>query len=217
LTRGTGPGILPGRKVVTVPRHTAVKRTYNLQKLRDNHRTMLRGILLGMRQKDVAKATGYTPATVANARRCEEGQQLMAALHQQADALTIKAASQISQLQAPAVELMRKVINGDIDAASINLRVKAALAMLDRGGNAPIRRVERRDISTPGVFTKADIQRMKNEATAEAERRGLLVEAEYTEVEGEDDGKGREGCSEGDSLPSGAGESCCTQLSNAAG
>jgi len=175
---------------------------YQVKKLQGRHRRMVRGILLGQKNKDIAKQLGVTPQSVSIVKNSLVAMEKMDELNDKADAKAIDVATQIQQVQAPALELLTKVVKGDEDVTAengvpINLRVKTALSLMASGGHGPVRRIDAKIDGNVNVYTRQDLDAMRRRALAEAKRRGMVIDVPYSVGGGNGDGQPKGDVSEG--------------------
>lgn len=133
-------------------------RKYNIQKLWDVHHEILRLTLLGLKSVDIATMLGVTPAMVSYTQNSTIAKRQLAVMRGARDANAVDVAKTIQELQPAAVQKLSELMESETEAISL----KAAMTLLDRGGNAPVQRVQadHRHLS----FTLDEINDIKNRA-----------------------------------------------------
>jgi len=134
------------------------ERKYNIQKLWDIHHEILRLTLLGMKSVDIANLLGITTATVSYTQNSPISKRQLSIMRGARDANTLDVAKTIQELQPKAVQRLSELMESETEAISL----KAAMTLLDRGGNAPVQRIQadHRHVS----FTLDEIQAIKDRA-----------------------------------------------------
>lgn len=133
-------------------------RKYNIQKLWDVHHEILRLTLLGLKSVDIATMLGVTPAMVSYTQNSTIAKRQLAVMRGARDANAVDVAKKIQELQPAAVQKLSELMESETEAISL----KAAMTLLDRGGNAPVQRVQadHRHLS----FTIQELQEIKDRA-----------------------------------------------------
>ena len=119
-----------------------VRKVWQVSKIWELHEEITRRILLGQKNKDIAKSVGCSAQTVSNVRNSPVIQDKLALMRGARDAYTVDIARDIQEFAPIALELLKNTIEGKADAenASIALRARTAESWLDRAGHAPIRK-----------------------------------------------------------------------------
>ena len=131
-------------------------RKYNIQKLWDVHHEILRLTLMGLKAVDIATMLGVTPAMVSYTQNSTIAKRQLAVMRGARDAHAVDVAKKIQELQPAAVQKLSELMESETEAISL----KAAMTILDRGGNAPVQRVQadHRHLS----FTIQELQEIKD-------------------------------------------------------
>lgn len=134
----------------------------DLKRLQSRHREILRLAHTGLPHVQIAEQLGITAESVSRTVNSELGAQQLEVLEQGADLEAIDVKGRIDALQLPALDLLEKVLSGDIEEASVSLRVKTAQDMLDRGGNGAVKRVE--GTLSGGYLVRVGVEEIKSRA-----------------------------------------------------
>lgn len=110
--------------------------SYELQKLRQNHRDILRLYYLGWKQKEIAAHLGVTLAKVGYTLASPLVQAELARLNGEADAEAVDVKEMITAVAPSAFATIESVMNSPLSPAAVRLR--AATDLLDRSqGKSP--------------------------------------------------------------------------------
>lgn len=155
-----------------------LRKTWQVSKVWDLHHEIKRRILLGEKNTRIAEAVGCSSQTVSNVRNSAVIQDQLAIMRGARDAYTVDIAREIQEFAPKALDLLKKVVDGDGAGAnaSISLRAKEANNFLDRAGHSPIRRTDVRGLHA--VLTKDDIEEIKQRARGS---NGPIVDAEFVD------------------------------------
>ena len=155
------------------------KRTWQVENIWDLHHAIKRRVFLGQKNKEIAEALGCCPQTVSNVRNSPVIEEELAIMHGAADADSIDLAQEIRKIAPESLKLIKNVITGKEESASIALRVKAAESNLDRAGFAPPKVVKTDNIHT--FLTTDEIASIKEQALKKAKESNDIVDAEVIE------------------------------------
>lgn len=166
-------------------------RKYELRRLQDNHREMLRLSALGYDRKKIAAILGVTTATVSNARNSELGRAQSEVLANGRDSAITDINQKIQALLPDAITLMGEVAKGKVTIpegsnVTITQRMKASQDLIGRGGYVPPTRVQHSgDVNHH--MTVDDIKKIKEKA-ASLKVNGFVIDAEVIEPARLEDG-----------------------------
>ena len=156
-----------------------LRKHWQVGKIWDLHREIMRRILLGQKNIIIAEALNCSAQTVSNVRNSPVIEDQLAIMRGARDAGTISLSKDIQEFAPIALGLLKDIIEGKRHGtgASISLRAKEANNWLDRPGS-PIQKVSRVE-EVVGHFTADELIEIKRRAK---ESSGPIVEAEYTEA-----------------------------------
>lgn len=149
---------------------------YQLQKVNQMHREIIRLITLGYKNKHIAQALGITEPTVRSVRDSELTQAHIESLQTSRDENTTDIAETIRNFAPLALEVATEImIDNNVSPA---VRINAAHDIMDRAGYKPI------DVSVRanGKLSSDEIEEVKERAR----QNGLKVRREAEEAEYEE-------------------------------
>jgi hypothetical protein len=146
-------------------------RSFSLKKMNQVHKDIIRRIVLGMSNKDIAAELGVSEATVVNTKYSPIVQSQLANMNASLDVETMEVASEITKLAPIAAMLLKEVmLDGNVKPET---RVTAARDILDRAGHAAVKRVQvdhkKMDDDKIAAIKEAAVERMR--------RAGVLADA----------------------------------------
>jgi hypothetical protein len=155
-----------------------MRKHWQVGKIWDLHREIMRRIMLGQKNTVIAQALGCGTQTVSNVRNSPVIEDQLTIMRGARDAGTISLSKDIQEFAPIALGLLKDIIEGKNQgaAASINLRAKEANNWLDRPGST-IQKVSKVE-GIVGHFTGEELMEIKNRARG----KGPIVDAEYEEV-----------------------------------
>lgn len=145
----------------TDSRFAPEQRDYQIMRLWDHHREILRRLVAGEKAADIARAMDVTPAMVSYVRNSELGQEYLSELHEQADIEAIDIQKRI-QKHAPVCQAMLETLMLHPETP-IKIRKDIAESQLDRAGFAPVKRSMSAHVSSSDL---EDIKRRARESGA---------------------------------------------------
>ncbi|KKL98978.1 hypothetical protein LCGC14_1819040 [marine sediment metagenome] len=149
---------------------------YNLAKLQERHREILRLAAMGGTDKDIANRMNVTPVMVRYTRRCALGSKQLATLRNGRDGMTADITQRIQELAPDALRVIEEVVQqGTIDNIAIDRkeRLAASNKILDRAGHVPPQRIIG-DINHR-LLTNDSIQEIKDRAKELSAINGNLI------------------------------------------
>ena len=187
------------------------KRKYQLSRIWERHQEILRLIVLGMSNKDIASQLKVTPTTVSYTRNSHLGQEIMGEMGDARDEEVKSIATRITDMLPKALNLYEGSLEGRVDGEKVPLsqRMKDAKEMLYMGGFKPVSKID--SIHTEHHFTGDDIIKIKERAKQLLEQNSKLVNVEEANFENVGDknvrnpSNGSEGRSDS-SIPSGGAD-----------
>lgn len=155
---------------------------YNLQKMNQLHHEIVRRIVMGQKDKEIADSLGCTTATVKYTRESPVVQRKLEIMMGARDASAIEVRNRIAEMAPLALFKIEELLEKENISESV--RLKAAQDILDRAGYDPVKKTL--DV---GKFQTEKINEIKERARAN----GLMVEeddveeAEYTDIPRDED------------------------------
>lgn len=144
---------------------------YNLKKMNQLHHEIVRRIVLGQKDHEIATGLGCTKATVKYTRESPVVREKLEIMMGARDASVLEIRDRIRRLSPLALAELEKILIDDNESSSV--RMKIAQDLLDRAGFDPIKKTL--DV---GRFSEDKI----NEIKERAKQNGLVVE-DATEAE----------------------------------
>jgi len=118
------------------------RRTFEVTKLWDIHKEIVRRLALGEKNTDIATQLGVTPAMVSYTKNSRIVEDRVAILQASKDADTVDLMKRIQQIAPKALDLLEGVIDGDKElGATIGLRAKTAENLMDRAGYGAVKKM----------------------------------------------------------------------------
>jgi hypothetical protein len=152
--------------------------SYDIKRVWAHHHEILRMVVLGKSNVEIAESLNITPQTVSNVRNSPLVADILKKLMHERDEETVNISKRIEEFTPVAVRLLEEVIAGNIPGASIALRAKYADRHLARTGYGVVTKVQ----SLHGTLSKDDIEDIKARAVRAAEDAGIIVESTYTDL-----------------------------------
>ncbi len=164
-------------------------RHYEIEKIQEWHKEVLRWAVLGYRPGEIAKMTGYTKEHISNIFNSTIFIDQLHILQAARDEDSISVARRITELAPIAVERIREIISNPIhmevdgemkvdDRIEPSLKAKVSQDILDRAGHRAI------DKGVIVHLTKKEMEDMKKDAIKAGIDEGYVVDAVVVE-EGE--------------------------------
>jgi hypothetical protein len=152
------------------------ERTFELKKLRDLNKEIIRLAVTGMKQKEIAKVVGCTEMTVANTLASGVARQQLENMRAARDVQAIDIGARIQELAAEAIEVMGELLMSP--STRDNVRKDIAVDLLDRAGHSPVRRLETRQ-----TITQSELDEVKKRALEVGRMSGLVRDADFVTVD----------------------------------
>lgn len=175
------PSQAPQKNGLSLPQPTVGGGLYELKRLREKHHNILRLVVLGVKQKDVAAALGITEETVSYTVNSKLGKQKLAILRKEADQGSLDMLAELQQLVPGAIALQEKVLFDDGEKTSDRLR--AAEDILDRAGPSKRQRTEH----SHQLVSADEIAEARALARKVASDAGIIVDVEDATVIDDDE------------------------------
>ncbi len=140
------------------------RRRYNVQALWEKHHEILRQVVMGRSNVDIADAIGCTPQTISNLRNSPLAKEEIDRLSAGRDEAAMSVAQRIEEFAPVALELIENIVRGRVPNASIALRAKLAGSQLARAGYGEVHKVH----ALHATLSREDIETIKERALAAA-------------------------------------------------
>jgi hypothetical protein len=147
-----------------------VQKKWTVSKIWDVHQEVVRRLVLGQKNTEIAKALDISEVQVSNIRNSPVIQDKLAIMQASRDAATVDIARQIQEFAPIALKKLMDIIDGTEKNASIPLIAKTAESWLDRAGHGPVKKFE----GAVAHFSREDIEEIKRRS------RGTIIDAEFT-------------------------------------
>jgi len=161
------------------------RRTFEVSTMWELHHEIVRRILLGQKNVDIAKALSISEVTVSYTRNSQVVKDKLEIMKGARDAETIDLSKRIREGAPKALKLLEDAIDGEVVGAdgeprevTTMARLREANTMLDRAGYAAIRTF--RGEHLVAHFTGEEIEKIKERARGVGIDSGVVVEAEIT-------------------------------------
>jgi hypothetical protein len=144
---------------------------YEIQKVWDRHHNMKRLAILGLSNRQIARACGVSEVTVNNVLSSPLMRQQLELMQAAADVETLDVNAKLQRMAEKAVDLLDKAMSDE--QAPLGLRAKIAMDALDRSGHPKHTAISGSIVHAH--LTKDDIDAIKEEAI----KRLDCIDAEY--------------------------------------
>jgi predicted transcriptional regulator len=149
------------------------RKTHNIIQLWQRSHEILRMALIGMKETEIAKVLGVTPATVSNTVNSDLGREKLSLLRKERDGDAMDVVKEVSKLFPKALKIYESLLEGN----GTKLQKETADTLLmDIGGHRAPTRVQSE--SAHMHLTPADIEEFKKRGLAAAKASGMLIETE---------------------------------------
>ncbi len=151
------------------------RRRYNVQALWEKHHEILRQVVMGRSNGEIASVIGCTPQTVSNLRNSPIAKAEIERLSDGRDEAAMNVAQRIEAFAPIALDLIENIVRGREPSASIALRAKLAGGQLARAGYGEVRKVQ----ALHAHLSKEDIDNIKARAMDAARVAGVMTDVEF--------------------------------------
>lgn len=155
------------------------RRTFEVSKIWEVHHEIIRRLLLGQKNVDIAKALNISEAVVSYTRNSKIVQDKLEIMKGARDAETIDLAKRIRENAPKSLKLLEDIIDGMVEGPDgeravvpLNMRRREANTMLDRAGYGATKTFRAEHLV--GHFTKDEIDEIKERAKSA----GTIVDVE---------------------------------------
>ena len=161
------------------------RRTFEVSHIWELHHEIVRRLLLGQKNCDIARALNVSEATVSYTRNSQVVKDKLAIMRGARDAETVDLAKRIRDGAPKALKLLEdaidgavKDIEGNVVQVSVTARLKEANSWVDRAGYGAVKTF--RGVHLVAHFTGEEIEKIKERAREAGVESGVVVEAEVT-------------------------------------
>jgi transcriptional regulator with XRE-family HTH domain len=140
------------------------KKQWQVGQLWDLHHEVIRMLLLGMKQTDIASKLGITDCQVSKIKNSQIVQDRLSLMRAARDVQTVDISRDILEVAPRALKLLKNIVEneGEGRQATIGLRSKVAESLLDRAGFGAVKKVQSENAHT--FYDAAEIERIKQRA-----------------------------------------------------
>lgn len=169
-------------KYFTAPREpdlrkTTERKTFEVSEMWELHHEIVRRLVLGQKNSEIAKALNVTPVMVSYTRNSKVVRKQLDLMNAARDAETIDVSRRIRENGPAALELLEDIIEDHGETHGIALAARTAESMLDRGGYEAPKRIE----GVVAHFTGEEIEELKKQALESGRDSGMVIDAEEVE------------------------------------
>jgi len=182
------------------------RKQFEVQQMWEVHHEIVRRLLLGQKNSDIAKDLGVSQSMISYVRNSSVVKEKLEIMKGARDADTIDLARRIRKNAPTALKLLEDVIDGEVQTAigekmevPLGMRVKEAGSMLSRAGYGPITNLKGQ--FAHGHFTKEDIDEIKGRARKDGIESGSVIDTTFEEVKNEEAPSNTGDSSNADKLP----------------
>jgi len=127
-----------------------LRKSWQVGQLWELHHEVIRMLLLGMKQCDIAERLGISDCQVSKIKNSQVVRDRLVLMGAARDVNTIELSKDILDVAPQALRLLRNVIEGSEEGkqATIGLRTKVAEGMLDRAGFGAVKKVQSDNVHT---------------------------------------------------------------------
>ena len=158
-------------------RKTDERKTFEVSEMWELHHEIVRRLVLGQKNSEIAKALNVTPVMVSYTRNSKVVKKQLDLMRAARDADTMDIAVRIRENGPAALSLLEDIIEDGGDTHGIALAARTAESMLDRGGYAAPKKIE----GIVAHFTKDEIAELKKQAVESGRDAGMIIDAEEVE------------------------------------
>lgn len=156
-----------------------VRKTYDIQKLWDSNREILRLIALGWKDREIAEKLNITPQTVSNTRNSTLGKRQLAIIRGARDAETFSVMKKVDELLPKAFKVYEEILESE--GISSLKKQTADTVVKDLAGHAAPTKVDVRQSSV--IMERIEIVKERANLAREAIRSSKVM-AEQPLLEG---------------------------------
>lgn len=155
-------------------------RTFEVNEMWELHHEIVRRLVLGQKNADVARALNVSEQMVSYTRNSKVVKKQLDIMRAARDADTIDIAKDIRDKAPKALALLEDIIDDHGETFSMGLAAKTAENWMDRAGYPAPRNVN--VAAVVAHFTSDEIAELKRQAIEEGHKAGTVIDAEAEEV-----------------------------------
>jgi len=162
------------------------KRAFEVSEMWEVHHEIVRRLVLGQKNADIARDLKVSPAMVSYVRNSPVVKDKLEIMKGARDADTIDLAKKIREGAPQALRLLEDIIAGEVETASgeiveptVGQRAKEANNWMNRAGYAPIQNVK--GVIAHAHYDAEDIEQIKKRAHEDGLKSGVVIDAEVIE------------------------------------
>ena len=161
------------------------KRAFEVSEMWEVHHEIVRRLVLGQKNADIARDLKVSPAMVSYVRNSPVVRDKLEVMKGARDADTIDLAKRIREDAPQALRLLEDIIAGEVDGqeVAVGLRAREANNMMNRAGYAPVQNIKGQILHAH--YDAEDIEDIKKRAHEDGLKSGLVIEAEVVEIKDE--------------------------------
>ena len=152
-------------------KRTDEQRHYSVRAVWEKHHEVLRRIVLGQKNVDIAKDLHCTPQMISDLRNSPLGKEVLKVYMQERDEEVRDMRAQIDEFAPVALSYLEDVITGAAPGVSPALRARTAENYVSRAGYGTVTRVQ----TLHATVSRGEIEQIKQRALELASRSGQLV------------------------------------------
>lgn len=138
-------------------RNPTGQRKYQIEQIWDTHHEIMRLLLIGMKEVDIARHLGVSPVMVSYTKNSAIVQRQMSLLQAARDAKSVDIGAEIKKLLPKAVRVLEECMDSELP----NIKLSAAKDALDRGGHGAVRKI---DVRETHHFSTDEIREIRERA-----------------------------------------------------
>lgn len=150
------------------------RKTFEVNKMWEVHKEIVRKLLLGEKNSEIAEDLGVSEVMVSYTRNSKVVQSQLSIMGAARDADTIDLAREIREKAPKALELLEGIIEDNGTTHSMALAAKTAENWMDRAGYGAPKRIE----ALVAHLTAEEIEGIKKSAVIDAEASSIIVKPE---------------------------------------
>ncbi len=149
------------------------RKTFEVNKMWEVHKEIVRKLLLGEKNSEIAEDLGVSEVMVSYTRNSKVVQSQLSIMGAARDADTIDLAREIREKAPEALKLLYGIIEDNGETNSMSLAAKTAENWMDRAGYGAPKRIE----ALVAHLTAEEIEGIKKSAVIDAEASSIIVKS----------------------------------------
>ena len=164
-----------------------------LDGLRATHHEILRYIVIGMSNREIAQIMGCSPSTVSNVRKSQVAREYLAEMNRERDEKFINMDRKLKETATEALGVLEDILAGRLDGQGVSLeeRARTAKFLMKCAGKGPI--TKSKDDKSVKYGLDDETLRIIDNMVKEKQRKRVGMEGDVIEVKGADVRIGEEG------------------------